>query len=280
MKNFILLSALIAFPTLSAMAADKSSTIYKTSTYDRVISKNELVCGIYSWAPYKEQDLKTGEWKGFAIDIYRKAFATLDIKVIFKEVSLGNQAEELNSGRIDAMCDDGPWILSEGKFVEYSNPAYVSFVYPYVRVEANQFRSRTDLNKPDVSFVGIDGDLSKDLPQRLFPTAKFLKLPAETDTLEPYLSVEAGKADIVIGDPATFSVYNKKHPGKLKPIFIDRPIAKYKNVVSVKKGDVKMLGLVNQAIDNALALGIVDDVLDDFDPQHKLLMRVRLPYSF
>lgn len=280
MRNFLLLSAFIAFPTLSALAADKASSVDKVSTYDRVISKNELVCGIYSWAPYKEQDPQTGEWKGFAIDIYRKAFATLDIKVTFKEVSLGNQAEELNAGRIDAMCDDGPWILSEGKFVEYSDPAYVSFVYPYVRADEKRFRSRADLNSADFSFAGVEDDLSTDLPKRLFPQAKIINFPAKTDTMQPYINVASGKADIVIGDPATFSLYNKTNPGKLKPVFLEKPIAKYKNAISVKKGDLRMLGLVNEAIDNALALGIIDDVLDDFDPQHKLLMRVKLPYSF
>ncbi len=273
-RILLLLITLITCPVLSANAADEFSA------YDRVIAKNELVCGIYSWAPYKELDPNTGEWKGFAVDIYRKAFATLDIKVTFKEVVLGNQVEDLNSGRIDAMCDDGPWTLSAGKFVEYSDPAYIAITYPYVRVTEKRFKKRTDFNSADVSFTGIDGDLSTDLARRLFPAAKVISSPSTTDISQLYLNVQTGKADVVIGDPASFSVYNKNNPGKLKALFTDKPIAKYKNVVSVKKGDVKMLGLVNQAIDNALALGIVDDVLDGFDPAHKLLMRVRLPYAF
>ncbi|HAJ90433.1 MAG TPA: hypothetical protein DCM27_05405 [Rhodospirillaceae bacterium] len=274
MRHVLLCAFLIACPILSSRAADMSSA------YDRVVTKNELVCGIYAWAPYKELDPNTGEWKGFAVDIYRKAFATLDIKVIFKEVVLGNQVQDLNSGRIDAMCDDGPWILSAGKFVEYSNPAYIAITFPYVRIDEKRFKKRSDFNSPDVSFTGIDGDLSSDLAHRLFPAAKLLSAPSTTDISQLYLNVQTGKADIMIGDPASFSIYNKNNPGKLKALFTDRPIAMYKNVVSVKKGDAKMLGLVNQAIDNALALGIVDTILDDFDPQHKLLMRVRLPYGF
>ena len=40
-----------------------------------------------------------------------------------------------------------------------------------------------------------------------------------------------------------------------------------------------MLGLVNQAIDNALAFGIADEILDEFDPEHNKLWRVRTHFT-
>lgn len=271
MKKLICLLLLIS----SASFAKDSD-----SAYDRVIAKNEIVCGIWAWAPYKELDPNTKEWKGFAIDIYRQAFATLDMKITFKEVVLGDQVQDLNSGRIDAICDDGPYILSAGKFVEYSDPVYASTVYPYVRKEEKRFNSRNDFNNENVQFTGIDGDISSDMVRRLFPKAKFLSMPSTTDVSQLFLNIVTKKADIALVDPGAFITFNKGNPDKLKPLFKNNPLGKYKVVISVKKGDLKMLGLVNQAIDNAHAFGIIDEILDNFDPKHENILRVRCRYTF
>lgn len=277
----VFLSILAAFVTVRVMAPGHVSADKKEeSAYDRVMAKNEIVCGVIPWAPYKIQDPATKEWSGFGIDYYKRAFATLDMKVQFKEVIVGTQVQDLNSGRVDAVCDDGPWTLSSGKFVEYSDPAYASIVFPYVRADDDRFKKRADLNNENIVFTGIDGDLSTDLVTRLFPQAKLASMPANTDASQMMLNVETGKADVVIVDPAAFEGYNAHNPGKLKPLFSEKPLGIYKIGVSVKKGEVKLLGLVNQAIDNALAFGITDQILDDVDPDHKMLARVRSPFQF
>jgi cyclohexadienyl dehydratase len=247
--------------------------------YDRVVAKNEIVCGIVSWPPYKYINLKTGEWEGFAVDLYRKAFATLDLKVTFKEAIIGTQVQDLNVGKFDAICDEGPWTMSAGKFVEFSDPAYAAPVYPYVRLDEKRFGKRADLNNSAVKFTGIDGDLSTDLVQRLFPKANITTMPNTTDMSQLFLNVATKKVDVAIVDPSAFSAYNKNNPNQLKPLFPDKPLGVYKVGVSVKKGDVKMLGLVNQAIDNAHSFGITDEVLDSFDSKHQKLKRVRSKFE-
>lgn len=243
--------------------------------YDRVIAKNEIVCGISPWAPSKMVDPITKEWTGWAVDLYRRAFATLDLKVKFKELVLGNQVQDLNSGIIDAICDDGPWTMSSGKFIAYSDPIMYAPIYPYVRMNETRFSSRASLNDKSVRFIGIDGDLSNDLVGRLFPQATLMSLPGTVDVSQLYLNVADGKADVLLGDPSAFSGYEKNNPGKLRPLFPNNPLGKYKVVISVKMGDDKMLGLVNQAVDNAVTFGIVDDVLNQVDPKHERVIPVR-----
>lgn len=271
MKTYFSLAILLF--TFNAQAAD-------TSAYDRVIVKNEIVCGVIPWAPYKILDPNTGEWSGFGVELYRRAFATLDLKTTFKEVVLGNQVQDLNTGRVDAICDDGPWTMSAAKFVDYSIPAYASIVYPYMRVGETRIKSRADLNKKEIKFVGIDGDLSSDLVQRLFPNATFQSMPSTTDVSQLFLNVATKKADVAIVDPASFTLFEANNKGKLKSFSRDEPLGKYRQVVSVKKGDTKMLNLINQALTNAHDFGITDDVLNEFDPTHEKLMRVRSPYTF
>ena len=281
MKNKIVVLSFVLSLTALAMsfyAARQTGPIERKndySAYDRVMAKNEIVCGIYPWAPAKTIDPTTKEWTGWAVDVYRRSFATLDLNVKFKEVVIGNQVQDLNSGIIDAICDDGPWTMSSGKFVAYSDPIMYAPVYPYVRINETRFKTRASLNNKDVRFIGIDGDLSNDLVGRLFPDTTLMSLPGTTDVSQLYLNVAGGKADIAIGDPEAFRGYEKHNPNKLRPLFQENPLGKYKVVISVKMGDSKMLSLVNQAVDNAITFGIVDDILSRVDPKHERILPVR-----
>ena len=270
---------IILFATLLVMLISAQQTKAEESAYERIIAKGEFTCGVIPWAPYKILDPNTKEWSGFAIDIYREIFATLDIKVNFKEVVLGNQIQDLNTGRVDAICDDGPWTMSAAKFVDYSEPLYASPVHAYVRVDDNRFTKRSDLNDKSVQFTGIDGDLSVDLVQRLFPKTKIATMGSMTDVSQLFVNVETKKADVAIVDPAAFSAYEKANPNKLKKAFSE-PLGTYRIVISTKKGDHKTLGLINQAVDNGHDFGIIRNILDEFDPEHKKLMRIKSPYSF
>lgn len=270
-KNILLALMMILLASTAAKAED--------SAYDRVIAKGELICGVIPWAPYKVLDPNTKEWSGFSIDIYRKIFATLDIKVTFKEVVLGNQVQDLNNGSVDAICDDGPWTMSAAKFVDYSHTVYATPVYPFVRQDETRFMKRSDFNDAKVSFTGIDGDLSSDLVKRVFPAAKILTMGSMTDVTQLFVNVETKKADVTIADFPAFGVYSKTNPNKMKA-GLKEPLGVYRTVISIRKGDNEMLGLVNQAVDNGHDFGIIRDVLDAFDPGYEKLLRVREPYDF
>lgn len=270
-KNILLALVMILFTSAIAQAAENSA-------YDRVIAKGEFVCGVMPWAPYKVLDPNTGEWSGFGIEVYRRIFATLDIKVTFKEVVLGNQVQDLNTGRVDGICDDGPWTMSAAKFVDYSKPLYAAIVYPYVRADDKRFIKRSDFNQKDVTFTGIDGDLSSDLVKRVFPGAKLVTMESMTDVSQLFVNVQTKKADVVICDPAAFASYEKANPGKLK-VASTEPLGRYRTVVSIKKGETELLGLINQAVDNGLDFGLIDDVLDTFDPERNKLLRIKDNYK-
>jgi ABC-type amino acid transport substrate-binding protein len=269
-----LLVLLLSVLSFTAIAADNSYP-----TYDRVMAKNEIVCGVYVWPPYVNLDLKTKKFSGLSIELIEKMFATIDLKVKFQEVIVGTQVQDVNNGRVDAVCTDGPWTMSAAKFVEFSNPYGFNPVYPYVRADDNRFKTRADLNYKDVKFTGIDGDLSTDLVRRLFPKATLLGMPNTTDVSQLYMNVETKKADVAIVDPASFEKYTAKNPDKLKALFLGSPLGVYKSVISVKKGDIKMLGLVNEAIDNALHFGVLDEIMDKYDPKHEKFKRVRSKFE-
>ena len=255
------------------------STAKASGTYERIMQSGKVVCGYFPWPGYAEKDPNTGELSGLEIDLAKASLATLDLKVEWKELVVGTQLEDLKNGKVDAICFDGPFVMSSGKFVEFSNPVFAPIAISYVRSGENRFAAKADLNDPSVRFVGIDGDFSSDLVKRLFPKAQLLTMPGTTDASQLFLDVATKKADITIVDPLSFQVFQKSNPDKVKALFPEQPIGIYKKVFSVAKGDMKTLGLLNQAIDNAAAFGITEEVLNKHDPDHSTLKRVRSIYE-
>jgi ABC-type amino acid transport substrate-binding protein len=256
----------------AAKAADK------LDTYDRIVKSGTIVCGYFPWPGFAEKNVNTGELSGIQIDAVNQAFATLDLKVEWKEVIIGAQVEDLTNGKVDAVCLDAPFVMSAGKFVEYSNPFYGSKAVVYARTDEQRFTKLSDLNNETVRFSGIDGDFSMDLAQRLFPKAKMISMPGTTDPTQLFVNLTTRKADVLLTDPMSFQLFEKSNPNQLKGLFAGKAIGVYKIVASVRKGDFKTLGLINQAIDNAASFGITDAVLNKFDPDLRFMQRVRSPY--
>jgi ABC-type amino acid transport substrate-binding protein len=248
-------------------------------TYERIMQSGKVVCGYFPWPVYAEKDPNTGKLSGLTIDLVEKALATLDLKVEWKELILGTQIQDLETGKVDVVCIDGPFIMPTGKLVEFSNPLFASVVIPYVRADDDRFKAKADFNNESVKFVGLDGDFSADLVQRRFPKAQLKSTPATTDVSQLFLDVATKKVDVTIGDPLGFKVFDKNNPGKLKAFMPDKPVGTYKLVLSVSKGDMKTLGLLNQAIDNAAAFGITEEVLNQYDSEPRTLKRVRSIYE-
>jgi ABC-type amino acid transport substrate-binding protein len=248
-------------------------------TYERIMQSGKVVCGYFPWPGGAEKDSNTGKVSGLVVDLVEQALATLDLKVEWQEVIMGTQVQDLNIGKIDALCNDGPWVMSAGKFVEFSDPMVATVLMPYIRIDESRFSTKADLNNSSVQFVGLDGDASVDLAQRRFPKAQLKSLPGNTDLSQLFLDVATKKADVLITDPHSFKAFEKTNPGKLKAFMPGKPVGTYKMVFSVAKGDMKTLGLLNQAIDNAAAFGITEEVLNKHDPDHSTLKRVRSIYE-
>ena len=98
----ILLSLVVLLLAVPAYAADGGEA------YDRVIKSNTLRCGIMLWPPYFEMDANTHALKGFGVDFYNAVAEILGIKITYSEIIPGQQAEDLNRGKIDAVCPSSP----------------------------------------------------------------------------------------------------------------------------------------------------------------------------
>lgn len=248
------------------------------STYERVMRTGEIRCGYNMWPPYKDRDINTGEEIGIDIEVSKEFEKITDLKFKFIEVALGQNVEDLNSGKIDAMCGTGPWQLSQIKYIDFSQPAYFAPVYIYVRGDETRFNTLGDLNTADVTFVGIDGDLSADLKNRLFPKAKASSLPQMAQSSQLLLDVALSKADATIYDPQAAKDFNKNNESQVKPLF-EEPLAVYGIGFSVRKGEKDMLNLFNSGINIMKDIGVIRPILRRYDPDSVFLLEAQNNYK-
>jgi ABC-type amino acid transport substrate-binding protein len=250
----------------------------KGSAYDRVIRTNTLRCGVMLWPPYFEKDANTAVMSGFGVDFYNAVAQILDVKIEYVEIIVGQQAEDLNRGKIDAVCNDGPYVFSAMKFVDYSMPAYFGPIYIFVREDNQVISSIGDLNNESVRFIGMDGDISADLVERRFPKASLSTLPATSDAASLMMQVITGKADAVYIDKPPVDGFNAMNSPKLKMINEARPVV-YPVGMSVKKGEQELLNMLNSGIAALWNSGGALPIIQKYDPDLKMILPLAKPYE-
>lgn len=247
------------------------------TAYERVMRTGTLRCGYVAWPPFFDVEPNTGKVIGFNVDVVNGIAGFLDLRVEYIPVVVGQQVQDLNSGRVDAVCGDGPWLLGTVKYLDYAQPYYYQGSYLYGRADESRIKTLADLNQKTITFIGMDGDVSSDLAPRRFPQATLRSLSTMADSAQLLTEVVSGKADIVILDSQSADRYMKNNPGKIKLLF-KNPIAVQGASFSVKKGEDDLLRMLSGAVLVALNNGLVDDVIAHYDPKHTLYLEVTTPY--
>lgn len=263
MKHLFFTIALIVF-SLPAFAAEKESA------FDRVMRTSVLKCGYVPWPPGFEVDPNTNEVKGAAKELFGSIIKLAGWKAEWVQVVLGNETMDLENGRIDAMCAAGPWTLSNVRFVDYTTPALYTPIFLYSRADDTRFNNDSDLNKEDITFVGIDGDVSTDLVQIRYPKAKMRNAPSITDPSQMLMDVATKKADLVLLDPVTAGGFIKNNPGKIKAVS-NEVLAVYPVGMSVKWGEYQLKEVLSRATEMAINIGLADDKIDLYDKTRKTI---------
>lgn len=274
MKTLIL-SLFMFLAAMPAFAAEGA----KESAYDRVMRTGVLRCGYFIWPPYFDKDPNTGAFSGIYYDIVNAVGKTLNLKVEWTlEYALGTQVESLRTGKVDALCADGPWTRSAMPYLDYSHGYMFIPGYVYVAEGNPKALDYAKLNSPDITFTAIDGDGSQDYFDTMFARAKILSLPATADPGLLIKNLVGGKADAMFNDPMTVKAYTDNNPEKPFALNPGRPLAVYPFAISVSKNEQGLLNMLNQGIDLVNNMGLIDAILLKYDPSGELVFPAQKPY--
>ena len=83
-------------------AATATTAVAQTSKVDEIRSRVTLrMAGILNDDPYFSKDPRTGEWRGFAVEMARDIAENIGVKLEVVESSWANSILDVQSGKVD-----------------------------------------------------------------------------------------------------------------------------------------------------------------------------------
>ncbi|PZP54559.1 MAG: hypothetical protein DI586_09545 [Micavibrio aeruginosavorus] len=272
MKKLFLFAAAL-FLTHAAHAQDKS--------YEKIQSAGEIRCGYSIWNPILYKDLESGQIKGAAYDIMDAIGKKTDLKINFaEETGWGTLTEGLATGRYDMICTTIGALSSRGKVIDFSKPLFYLPIYVVVRKDEKRFdKSLAGINDPSVKLGVLEGEGTATFATGYFPKAKIVAIPQTADYSQLLEDVKTGKSDLTLISGETFDAFNRKNPGILKYAQTGKPIGAFRVAFGLPKGDYQLKQTIDTAIDELQDEGTLGKILDGYDPEARLYLRLATPYE-
>lgn len=201
--------------SVAAVALSLVAGSAQAGTIEEIRERGVLrIPGILNEVPYFNKDPRTGEWKGFVIDMANDIAKTLDVKLEVVESSWSNAILDVQSGKVDmafAVTATPARALSVG----FSSPTYYnSFVIVSAKDELAG-KTWSELNDAKYTFA-VDMGSSQDLmTQQYLPKANILRFKTRDEAI---VAVTTGKAEGLVSTMLNGLVISKKAPtiGTLK----------------------------------------------------------------
>ena len=191
--------------------------------------------------PNFNKDTRTGEWRGFAIEMARDIANTLGVKLEVVESSWPNSILDVQSGKADLAL--GVTATPQRSLsVAFSNPTYFnSFIIVSPKAELSKL-SWAELNDPKYTFA-VDLGSSQDLiSQQYLPKAKMLRFKSRDEAI---VAVISGKADGLVNTMLNGLVMSKKASG-IGKVMVPSPVLSTPSVVAMNwKADEKSRAFVS-----------------------------------
>lgn len=270
----LIFAALFAAPSF---AADQGTV------FERVMKTQTLKCGYWNWPPVYMVDPNTGQTTGIFKELMDEFSRVTGVKVEWvQEVRFDNLVTDLNSKKIDAVCA-GVWPSSQrAKFIRFSSPVFYITINAYKRADDKRFDgNKSSINRPDVTVVGMDGEMSAEIARTDAPDANLYSIPQLSGSAtELLLNVATGKGDITFTDSVGAGEFIKNNPDQIVAVKLDTPLRLMPNTVAVAGDEERLQDFINMTLQELQNSGVVERILKKYDEQYPgALVRVAKPYQ-
>lgn len=243
--------------------------------YERVLRTGTITAGYVNYPPSFIVDPNTSSFSGISHDILNQAAREMGLEVNYnEELAFGSVIEAVNSGRSD-MIGTGIWPnASRGLRAAFSNPLFYSPVYAYVRIDDDRFDDEEFLSQMNFRISTIDGEMSSIIATTDYPNAERIELTQMTSPAQMLLEIAANKADISFLEPSTADAYIAQNPGQIRRVDSMGPIRLFPNAFMFSHDSPKLRAAMDLAIADLQRSGAISRILDQYDPDEVLYVRV------
>jgi len=210
-------------------AAAATTAVAQTSKVDEIRSRGTLrMAGILNEDPYFSKDPRTGEWRGFAVEMARDIAENIGVKLEVVESSWANSILDVQSGKVDlalALTALPKRALS----VHFTSPTYYnSFVIISPKASMKD-KTWAQLNDPSITIAVDLGSAQDQITKQMLPKAKILRFKTRDEAV---IALTSGKADAVINTVLNGMVMTKKNAA-LGKVYVPHPLLSSPSVIGL-----------------------------------------------
>ena len=213
---------------VGCMAAVFSASA-QTSKVDEIRQRGSLrMAGILNEDPYFSKDPRTGEWRGFAVEMARDIADNLGVKLEVVESSWANSILDVQSGKVDlalALTALPKRALS----VHFSSPTYYNSFVIISPKASLQNKTWAQLNDPSVTIAVDLGSAQDQITKQVLPKAKVLRFKTRDEAV---IALTTGKADAVINTVLNGMIMTKKNAA-LGKVYVPQPLLSSPSVIGL-----------------------------------------------
>lgn len=220
---------LIGLAALAALALTIPAASAQQATVDQIRSRGVLrMAGILNEDPYFNKDPRTGEWRGFAVEMGKDMANELGVKLEVVESSWANSILDVQSGKVDVAFALTA-LPKRSLSVHFSAPTYYnSFVIISPKPEVGE-KSWAQLNDPAYTIAVDLGSSQDQIATAYLPKANILRFKTRDEAV---IAVATGKADAIINTVFNAMVLTKK-TSDIGKVYVPKPILSSPSVIGV-----------------------------------------------
>lgn len=247
--------------------------------YEAILQRGSIRAGYIVLPPEFQKDPATGQLSGIAHDIAQMVADKLKLTIEWvEETSFATLSQGLGV-RFDALFFTLYRSTAFGRAVDFTQAFFYSGHSAYARADDARFSSVEGINSADVTISTKDGDISGLLASQRFPKAKQLSLPSSAEHSQMLHDVITGKADVALINTIAADKFLTLHPGKLRNITADEPLAVHGHAFVVAKGQSFLRELFDLALEELSQSGAIDVVLKQYEPFAGAYLRNASPFK-
>ena len=238
-------AAIVAVVGTQAVAQDLRSQIAESSVLEEIKKRGTLKVGMTSFVPWAMRS-KNGELIGFEIEVAKRLAEETGVKAEFVPTAFAGIIPALLAGKFDT-------IITGISITPRRNLA-VNFTIPYQsyggslaisKKLAAHWKTKEDVNKPDVILATRRGSTAMQDLDRVFPKAKKVYYDDDAQVFQDVLNGRAHAAYTTEPKP---NFWTLQHSDKLFMTSGLRLIIKNVAGFAVRKGDLDILNFLNNWI--------------------------------
>lgn len=224
----------------------------------RIRSENKIRVGYISYFDITFYDGRTGETKGFLVDVLTEVLSDLGFgktNIEFVETDWQNFSLGLEAGKYDLSIAGTFNTPVRAKAVNFSRPIFYLGNGAVVRKDDERFRSIDDFNREGLVIAVVQGEQGYEYAKKNLGKATIHALAGSDLSLAP-LEVKLGKADAALSDQYILRRYVDKNP-EVKDALAQNPydVLPVCWAVSKRVADASLLTYIDQRLSALEASG-------------------------